>query len=245
MRAVELNAPGHAPLTLWLRPLTGADEMALAGTGTAVAMTLLDRLAEGADHAGLTVSQIDRALAGIYDTLYGSRAECRVACEACGETYEFTLDLPQIIAEQDADRPGPPDADGAWTMEGVARVRAPKPADLVDDPDTLATRLTVEGGASAETVGAFLETAAPVLTLDLAACCPQCATSAQVRFDLASYLTRRLDSERPFLVREAHLIASRYGWSHGEIMALTRDDRRAYAGLIEAERARLSRRQTA
>ena len=174
--------------------------------------------------------------------LYGPRAECRALCEFCGETYEFMLDLTQIIAEQDAERQDLPDADDVWTLPGGARVRGPKPEDLTGDPKSLAARLTIEGEASADEVEAFLETAAPVLTLDLAARCPGCDKPAQLRFDLATYLTRRLAAERPFLVRETHLIASHYGWPHGEIMALPRDDRRAYAGLVEAERTRLSRR---
>ena len=245
MPTVEINAPGHAPIMLSLRPLTGADEIALSGSGAAPAQALLARLVESADISALTVCQIDRMLATIYEMLFGPQAECRVRCEFCGEIYEFTLDLPQIIADQDANRPGPPDADDAWTLPSGARVRVPKPGDLAGDPESLAARLTVEGEASTGEVGAFLETAAPVLTLDLAARCPDCGKPAQVRFDLAAYFTRRLAAERPFLVRETHLIASRYGWPHAEIMALTRDDRRAYAGLIEAERARLSRRLTA
>jgi hypothetical protein len=244
MRTLDLNPSGDTPMVLTLRPLTGTDELTLAGIGAAPALALLDRLADGADVAVLTVTQADRALAGIYLMLYGPQAECQAACESCGESYEFTLDLSQIIAAQDAERPAPPDAGGAWTLPDGTRVRAPTQADLAGDPAGLAARLTVEGEANAGEVGAFLETASPVLTIDMAARCPDCGTAAQVRFDLATYLTRRLAAEHPFLVRETHLIASRYGWSHDEIMALTRDDRRAYAGLIEAERARLSRRQT-
>jgi hypothetical protein len=245
MRAVDLNPSGDTPLVLTLRPLTGEDESALAGVGAESALALLDRLADGADVSTLTVSQADRALAEIYRMLYGPQAECRAACESCGESYDFTLDLAQVIADQDAERPAPPDAEGAWTLPGGARVRAPTDADLTGDPATLAARLTVEGEARAGEVSAFLETASPVLTFDLAARCPDCGAAAQVRFDLSTYLTRRLAAERPFLVRETHLIASCYRWSHSEIMALPRDDRRAYTGLIEVERARQGRRQTA
>ncbi len=244
MRAVDLNAPGEPPMVLTLRPLTGADELSLAGTGQTAALGLLAGLADR-DISELTVSQADRALAGLYTMLYGAQAECRATCVACGEGYEFTLDLPQIIAQQDADRPDPPDADGVWTMDDGTRVRAPTPADMKGDPDRLALALTLNGTADPAEIGAFLDRAAPVLTLDLAASCAHCGAEAEVRFDLAAYITKRLAAERPFLIRETHLIASRYGWSHGEIMALTRDDRRAYAGLIETERARLSRRQSA
>lgn len=245
MHVVEINAPGDPPLVLSLRPLTGADERAVSGHGAGAALALLERLAVGLDVTRISVSQSDRALAALYQMLYGPHAECRVGCGACAATYEFTLDLPQIIARQDADRPGPPDADGAWTLPGGARVRAPTQADLTVDPVSLAARLTLGGTVAAAEVETFLETAAPVLALDLAANCPECGTATTVRFDLAVYLARRLVSERPFLLRETHLIAARYGWSLAEIMDLSREDRRAFAGLIEAERARLSRRQTA
>lgn len=244
MQACDLDAPGHPRVVLRLRALTGADEMALAGTGLGSAMGLLARLADRETEA-LALSQIDRALAGLYSMLYGDRADCRVSCSSCGEDYEFDLDLREIVAAQDADRPGPPDAEGCWTLPGGARVRAPRLGDLSGDPAVLAAAVTVSGTAGPDEVSTFLERAAPILTLDLDAPCPACGTAATVRFDLADYLTRRLATERPFLIRETHLIAARYGWSHGEIMGLTRADRRAYAGLIEAERARPSRRQTA
>ena len=102
MRAVNLNPSGEPPLVLTLRQLTGADELALVGVVAASALALLDRLADGADLTALTVSQADRALAGIYLMLYGSQAECRAACESCGESYDFTLELTLVIADQDA-----------------------------------------------------------------------------------------------------------------------------------------------
>jgi hypothetical protein len=244
MQACDLEAPGYPAVVLRLRALTGADELALEGTGLAAAIGLLTRLGD-LEIESLTLSQIDRALAGLYQMLYGDTADCQVTCRACGEAYEFTLDLPAIISAQDSERPGPPDDTGCWVLPGGARLRAPRPADLAGDPGDLASRVTLSGTADISEIAAFLERAAPVLTLDLDAPCPACDHAATVRFDLADYLTRRLTAERPFLIREAHLIAARYGWSHAEIMGLTRTDRRAYAGLIEAERARLSRRQTA
>lgn len=239
--AVDLNAPGDPPMRLQLRPLTGADELGLSGTGQGPAMDLLARLS-GVDVAALTISQIDRGLAGIHSMLYGDSADCRASCIHCGESFGFTLSLAQVIAAQDAERPGPADADGTWTLPGGARVRAPRPADVAGDPQAVATAITVAGPVDVEAIGAFLETAAPLLTFDIQADCPCCSASADLRFDLASYLTRRLALERPLLIREAHLIASGYRWSHSEITGLSRDDRRAFAGVIEAERSRLARR---
>ena len=63
MRVVELMGNSGVPLALLLRPLTGADEWSLTGSGSTAAAGLLDRVASGPAIADLTVSQIDRALA--------------------------------------------------------------------------------------------------------------------------------------------------------------------------------------
>lgn len=235
------------PRRVVLAPLTGADEAVVDGaSGPQAAIALLRRLAREADGAplqvdALSVSQADRLLAALYGEIYDDRAECRLRCRGCGEGYEFTLLLSEVMAAQDAERPGPADLDGCWTLPDDRRVRAPTLADLASaaGPQDLLERVVVEGDpqADAQAVTDFLERAAPVLSIDLDAACPHCARSEAVRFDLAQYLAARLAGERPFLIREVHLIASRYGWSQGEIMALSRADRRAFAGLIEAERA--------
>ena len=245
MQAVNLNAPNDAPLQLWLRPLTGADELSIGGPSLSDAADLLARMSEGAKIADLSISQVDRGLAGLYGAIYGDAAECRSTCAGCAEAYEFTLSLPDIILAQDADRDGFADAEGVFALRNGARLRAPKLADISADQDDLLARLVIDGTAEPAVVETFLDCNAPVLSLDIDAACPHCEAAAQVRFDLANYLLKRLLSERAFLVRETHLLASRYHWSYAEIMALPREDRRAYAGLIEAERARLSRRQLA
>lgn len=250
MPIVALQDPAGRSLRVVLSALTGADEAALDASGPGAAFDLLRRLA--LDEAGaaldvdaLTVSAADRLLAALYRELYDDRAECRLRCRGCGESYEFTLRLSELMAAQDAEHPGPADADGCWTLADGRRVRAPRVADTAaaGSPGDLLARLVVDGEPDADpgAVSEFLERAAPLLSLDLAAACPHCARGETVRFDLAEYLGARLAGERPFLLREVHLIASRYGWSHREILALSRADRRAFAGLIEAERASAQR----
>ena len=60
--------------------------------------------------------------------------------------------------------------------------------------------------------------------------------SAQdVAFSLEAHLLGLLAQERPFLTHEIHLLARAYGWSLGEILQLSRDDRRTLVRLCEAE----------
>jgi hypothetical protein len=255
MLFVTLDGRCSAPLRLGIAPLCGSDEALFEpSSGPDAAIMLLRRLGRDADGGwldvdGLDVSQADRLLAAVYTATYDDRAECRLSCAACREGYEFTLALSELIATQDAQRPGPADGEGCWTLADGRRVRAPTIGDVANSVGArdLIARLVVKGDpeADAEAVSGWLERAAPVLTIDFDAACPHCGHSASVRFDLATYLAARLAVERPFLVRETHLIAARYGWSRREIMALSRDERRAYAGLIETERAagvRLARR---
>jgi hypothetical protein len=247
---LALHEGGVRPVTL--RPLRGDDELCLQAPTAAAAIELLARLAHTLDGsalalAELSVSQVDRLLAALYGELYGNAAECRVRCGGCGERYEFTLDLVALQSAQDAARPPPCDAQGGWSFDEDCRLRAPRLADLelAATPAQLLGRLLLSGSSEGreKELLEFLERAAPVLSLDLAAPCPHCAREQSVRFDLARYLAQRLHGERPFLLRETHLIASRYGWSHTEVMALSRDDRRAYARLIESERAAGLRRR--
>src|SRR5690349_4938584 len=93
---------GGAPHRAVIAPVTGADEAALDAGGQAPAsVELLRRLAR--DPQGrplaverLSVSDTDRMLAAVYDDLYGDDVDCRVACRACGEPYQFALSLKAV-----------------------------------------------------------------------------------------------------------------------------------------------------
>ena len=230
-----------------LRDPTGEDELVAAEGNAAASSRLLDRLITRVNDAGglvdtstLSVSEHDRLLTAIFTRLYGDKADCHAACGSCGEAFEFELPLDRILTEQaeEAARWGEPDAEGWWTAEQGVRFRAPTASEaLVTDVDSLRA-LCLEGEPpDSFDLEAALAGAAPTLSLDVAVTCPHCDTAQNARFDIARHLARSLQRELPFLLREAHLIASTYGWSHGEIMALSRNDRRAFAGLIAGERA--------
>jgi hypothetical protein len=78
----------------------------------------------------------------------------------------------------------------------------------------------VEGRGGAGRGRSVARYAAPLMAFDIAAPARIAARATEIRFDLAAFFAARLAGERPFLFRETHLIASRYGWSRAEIMAL-------------------------
>ncbi len=243
--------PALGPPSIRLAPLCGTHEdMFFAGAGADVAMALLRVLARAGDGApaaldSLTVTEADRLMLRLYLAIYGAAAECRMQCTACDEPSEFTLDLNAVAQTQDEDAQPLPEGETHWPLPGGGRIRPPRLADVWASGDqSLLSRIS-EGVVDAAEAEAWLDRAAPVMAFDIAGACPHCGANNEIRFDLAAFLAARLAGERPFLVRETHLLASRYGWSHGEIMALSRADRRSYAALIEAERSaslRASRR---
>jgi hypothetical protein len=253
MRAIALFLPSLGGYSCFLRPLDGHGELAVAAGDPQAAQRLLAGLLRTGDGAAVELGDLlacwrDRLLAEIYREAIGERVECRSTCIECSEAYEFAFALKDIIAAQDATARASglePDDEGLWAMAGGVRLRPPSLADLAQNQSTeaLRRRLVQYGDLADTVIDAALEAGAPLLSFDCDAQCPHCEAPQQVAFDIGPFLTRSLAAERPFLIRETHLIASRYGWDHATIMALPRRDRQAYAGLIESERsAQLARR---
>lgn len=220
-----------------LAPLTGAAERGSAGPDELLAC--LARPGSDCVHGEalheLTAGDRDRALAGLYDAMYGSAIVADAACQACNARYEMRFNLRSL---RDSRRPeaaalGDPPA----VRVGDSLLRLPRQVDLAGTPADLLARLTLAGPVpDVETAARALEAADPALELDLAGQCPACGTRQTVPFSMCGFLGTALRRDRTFLAREVHLIASRYHWGLGDILALTRDERHELVRLLIAER---------
>lgn len=240
---VQLHFGVRGARAVAFAPLTGVEERAAPG-----AQALLERLAvagdgliSGKDMRDLTVGDRDRALAGLYGDLYGMAVLADAVCAACSARYELRFDLRKLSASR------APDGSAAGTPPtvrvGDTVLRLPTAADLAGTPDTLIQRLLIDGPApDPASAATALEAADPALELDLAGTCPECDASQAVPFSMARFLEATLRRDRAFLMREVHLIASTYRWSHAEIIALPRVERQGYARLLIAEREAASAR---
>lgn len=245
MYQVTLSLPSLPPLAVRIAALDGAAELAADPADPGAALALVRRL--GRDNSPgwlerLPVALFDRLCAAIFVQEFSGQIECKSACSECAEPFEFGFPLDALIAAQDqAMVAGAPvaAADGFWSIAGGIELRPPTLADLADrlDEPAFLARLVRAGQPDLAQVEAVLETAAPLLTLPIATPCPHCSAEQQIQFDMARFLVDTIAAERPFLIRETHLIASRYGWDHASICALPRRDRQAYAALIESERS--------
>ncbi|MFD8871641.1 hypothetical protein ACFV1F_46130 [Streptomyces sp. NPDC059590] len=75
------------------------------------------------------------------------------------------------------------------------------------------------------------EQADPAAKVTLKIACPECGEATSAELDIASYLWTELDSWARDLLLDVHLLATAYGWSEPEILALSPLRRRYYLEL--------------
>lgn len=251
----------------YLRPLCGRDEATINSAGSMVeAIGFLDRMlletagtSVGPGKAiDLAICDCDRLFAALYQHYFGGRIESIVTCQQCNEAFELSFSLPDLISnlgDGTTDKATGPDEEGIYTLSNGPRFRLPTAGDqerimALEPKEAVAALLNccvVEGDPTVDAAifQSAMDEVGATLNLDLSTVCSECDTSQTVRFDIQSYLLRALGYEKRFLNHEVHRIALAYGWGYDEILNLTREDRRAFARLIEAERVPARRRMHA
>jgi hypothetical protein len=163
----------------------------------------------------------------------------------CGGQFEFALPLATLLDSPQA---------GACIeapLEGGRRVKLRRPTggdlrqwrEMQPGSRDQATRtmldcLLIEGKPRAEDVPQLARALAerdPLVALSVLCPCPACGAGNEVPIDLEAVALARLERRRRALLREIHALASHYGWSEAEILALPSERRTQYLALIEAE----------
>lgn len=226
-----------------------------AGTGRAPAGRAL--LLHGAarpdladDPAALLARPVGEREADLFAlrrALFGDRMQVRLACRACGADMEFELDAGEFARVPGTGRePVVRVAEGGWEVD----FRLPAVADLTaaardaDPRRALLARCVVSATrdgrpASADElpdevqrrIAEAAETADPVADVALGVACPDCGEATRAELDIASYLWTELDAWARDLLLDVHLLATAYGWSEPEILALSPLRRRYYLEL--------------
>jgi hypothetical protein len=251
MQAVALKlargADGGA-LHARVRELTGADEMAVDGTGSRAALSLLARVAtvsDGRAPGRLAAGDRDRLLACVYRRTWGDAIRSTLACRACAARFDLGFSLRALQEHLDAGAAqAEPRADREFLEAGGERIVVPCADDELAAArqaapvEALAAAACPETAFPAATVAARLEALAPILDLELLAACAECGHEQAVEFDLQSFLLARLLNERALLTRDIHVLASAYRWSFPDILALPRPQRQAQVAMVEAAQSR-------
>ncbi|SAL04838.1 hypothetical protein AWB78_07156 [Caballeronia calidae] len=214
-----------------MAPITEAQTVGLIERGATLAP--LDRAVRlVAVLAGITpveasnwpLDERDRALIEGRRAMFGPALPFVAHCRVCGEAMEGALDCDALLTLT-----GDPDA----------QVRAPSSRDLAeaarnDNPALLAAFCTSDLALAPEELEARLERACPLLDVRLELECEACGGTITERFDIACYFWQELERRAGQVLDEVHALARAYGWTEGEVLALSPARRRAYLDRIAA-----------
>lgn len=194
--------------------------------------------------ARLPLGAVNSGILKLRSALFGSGLALRARCGHCDEILDIPLAIDELLA-------GQPEPDDAREVEAIGfRFRLPTSMDLA----SVAYELDAEAGAlrlldrccvarpealplTAEVLAEadpLLESADPLADLSLSVACASCGGATEVALDPGALLWDDVQARARAILAQVHTLASAYGWSEAETLALSPCRRAAYLGLIGA-----------
>jgi len=235
-----------AMLGAWER---GLDQGPVERALTLLALGCPESTAEGL--AELSIGERDRRLLALREAVFGPRMTGLVACAACGEPLELDFAASELCST-----PKPDVAGLTVCGEGFAvELRLPDSRDLsacaaVDPAEAgsvLLRRCVVSARCRGEPAAAQdlppplvaeaarrLSEADPQADMRFALACAGCGYQWQAPFDIVPFLWAELAAWAGRLLQEVHALASAYGWTERDILALGPARRWQYLRMLGA-----------
>jgi hypothetical protein len=214
-------------------------DRALVTLGAALPETPYERLADW------PLGRRNKALLDLRCACFGSRMQAWAACGGCGEKLEIDIDA-RVIAGVGA--PYSDDMRDTVAVNGKS-FRLPTSRDFADAAQAAG------GGAAArildrcrvpadddaawsdneiEAIGECMALADPLAEISLQLDCPACGRRWQESFDIASFIWEEIEAQVRQLILAVHTLASAYGWSEAEILALSQHRRALYLDMVRS-----------
>lgn len=234
-------------LTAWERGLSQSlAQRALTLLAMGCAETPIERLAQ------FSVGQRDMLLLALREQTFGSQLASIATCPACAAHLELLVNA--------ADIRSPPWEDLDQILEVahtdyIVQFRLPNSLDLATldpamDGETIRQQLLQRCVLTAQCADKEIATAElpadvgaaiaqgmaeadPQADVQVALACPQCHHAWQTPLDIVSYFWTEIHAWASRILREVHALASAYGWSEADVLALTPYRRQAYLEMIE------------
>ncbi|HEC20621.1 MAG TPA: phage baseplate protein [Gammaproteobacteria bacterium] len=199
----------------------------------------------------LSIGQRDRLLLRLREQLFGSRLQNTAQCPQCDERLEWV--------SQTSDFTAGPDGDDSATnrfavhhADTALHFRLPNSLDMAaiataDDPEhilqNLLTRCLLEDDTPAaesphfpqDVVDAFseqIEQLDPLADIRIQLDCPACRHQWEAQFDIPRFLWAELHDWAQGLLQSVYRLATAYGWSERDILALSPLRRQLYLGML-------------
>jgi hypothetical protein len=184
------------------------------------------------------------ALLELHAAWFGPRLEAWTACPQCGERLEFELNVGDLtLPESDANQRVTVAVDEQMFRIPTSRdlAQAARSGDERRAAIQLLELCRIGGGESSgwtdefiEKVGASLATADQMAETRIALACPACGHAWNDSLDVASFIWAEVEARARRLLREVHLLASAYGWTESETLALSAARRAMYLEMVGA-----------
>jgi hypothetical protein len=234
---------------LALRELSGTDDLLLL-TRTSSDSELVRDILAGA--SGAPAEAIETLPAGDAETLLmllrrallGEMIVADVRCpsEGCGARIDVSFAVGDYLRNYTPRAAGePPDEEG-WFTSGRAAFRLPTLRDQIETSrrpaaDRALLRRCVRNaeGSALRKIVSLMEKIAPTVSGYVGGTCPECGACVEVYFDVARFVLQELRGLAVEVYDHVHLLASQYGWSEAEILALPRSRRAAYVARVRRE----------
>lgn len=194
------------------------------------------------------LGRVMAALLRLRAASFGTRIDSHVDCAHCGTRLELRLDTSALLQPED-------ESDDATEVDVAGRhVRAPGLRDLAavaHEADAgraarrLLARCTLRNGDSdgddtsatlpddaLRAIEDALEAADPNADLAFDVRCEACGTHSTAQLDAGTLLWEEIDARARTLLAEVHALASAYGWSEREILALGAARRAGYLSMV-------------
>lgn len=202
--------------------------------------------------AALSIGQRDRELMLLRRQLFGDRIEGLTECPACRGRIEVCFDVSQL-----ADGGTPAMTPAPMSSHGYeVRWRLPTCGDLAElasesSPLRLRQRMLerclleirqdekpieLENCPSAliDDVCTAMADSDPMGDIRLDVTCPECNLSWNSGFDIGAFLWREIDAWARRLLHDIYRLASAFGWSEQDILAMSAQRRGMYLDLVRA-----------
>ncbi len=201
--------------------------------------------------AKLSIGRRDTCLLALREWTFGSQLISLAACPHCGERLELAFKVADIRVNLPAEHV---EVYSLNIDNYRVRFRLPNSLDLAtltSSTDTDAARqllterclLSVEHNGEEQfagqlpvelvaAVGQQMAQADPQADVQVALTCPVCSHTWQAAFDIVSFFWGEINAWAYHILREVHILASAYGWSEADILALSPSRRRFYLEMV-------------
>lgn len=203
------------------------------------------------DLAALPIGRRDRLLLHLRGRLFGPHLDSLLVCPECGERLELTVDVGDVEASPST---GTTDEGHLETGECTVRFRLPNSLDLIaagSEQSHEQARLVLLQNCVLE--ARFGDTSMPPADLPVSAQtaivdrlsaldpqadvrfsvdCPLCHHAWMAIFDIVTFLWQEVHDWAVRILDEVHTLATAYGWTESDILALSNRRRRQYLDMV-------------